>query len=99
MHRHTLAQPLNQSTVEEILSTLTAAALDNLAHISGSVANDNGTSSVIIKATYVGTDAITLTDYNALPKDSVIWDRQAAKWRVKTAVAGSAGFVSSAQLT
>lgn len=74
------------------ISAATMENVENPAWLSG----DNKDKVVLW---YVGTGAITLTDFNGLPKGSIIHDLQAHKDHEKTGAAGSAGFVSSVART
>ncbi len=60
--------------------SITAAAIANLKCLRVT----QGVGEEVVEATYVGTGAITLADFNGLPIGSVITDTQAFKTHMKT---------------
>lgn len=79
------AKPVDGGQVQQILG-LTDALVANLKNIRAFQAyNGDGTVTMQVHCDYVGSDAITTSDYASFPKGSVIQDFQATITRIKTA--------------
>ena len=92
--KYNFAFPVNSGSWEKRYAVAAAAAakLTNVA--ATAVKNPDGTDQEFVTADYIGSGAITLSDYAGFPIYSKIWDHQANTYHIKKAAAGTSTWVT-----